>query len=81
MHDNGGYFNGNVAGCYVHGIFDSAGVSGALVKALYDVKGLKFNGTVTDRRMHREKQLDELADVVRNSLDMDMIYRIIQEGV
>jgi cobyric acid synthase len=31
--------------------------------------------------MHREKQLDELADVVRNSLDMDMIYRIIQEGV
>ncbi len=79
--DNGGYFNGNVAGCYVHGIFDSAGVSGALVKALYEVKGLKFNGTVTDRRMHREKQLDELADVVRNSLYMDMIYRIIQEGV
>ncbi|MBP0960705.1 MAG: cobyric acid synthase [Oscillospiraceae bacterium] len=79
--DNGGYFNGNVAGCYVHGIFDSAEVSGALVKALYESKGLKFNGTVTDRRMHREKQLDELADVVRNSLDMDMIYKIIQEGV
>ena len=79
--DNGGYFSGNTAGCYVHGIFDSAEVSGALVKALYEAKGLKFNGTVTDRKIQREKELDKLADAVRKSLNMDMIYKIIQEGV
>ncbi|MBQ5337406.1 MAG: cobyric acid synthase, partial [Oscillospiraceae bacterium] len=79
--ESGGYFKGNVAGCYVHGIFDSAGVSGALVKALYEAKGLKFNGTVTDRKIQREKELDKLADTVRKSLNMDMIYKIIQEGV
>lgn len=79
--DSGGYFNSNTAGCYVHGIFDSSEVSGALVKALYEAKGLKYNGEVSDRRKQREKDLDELADTVRKSLDMDMIYKIIQEGV
>ncbi|MBP5604653.1 MAG: cobyric acid synthase CobQ, partial [Ruminiclostridium sp.] len=50
-------------------------------KALYEAKGLKFNGTVTDRKIQREKELDKLADAVRKSLNMDMIYKIIQEGV
>ena len=79
----GGILNvcGNAAGSYVHGIFDSAAVSGALVRALYARRGIAWDGTATDRNTYREQQFDILADEVRKSLDMDKIYRIIEEGV
>ncbi|WP_024859516.1 cobyric acid synthase [Ruminococcus flavefaciens] len=77
----GGSFDGNAAGCYVHGIFDSAEVSGRLVKALYQLKGTEYRGNITDRREYRNSQLDLLADNVRKNLDMELVYRIIEEGV
>ena len=79
--DCGGAYSGNVAGCYVHGIFDSAEVSGALIRALYQAKGLQYQGEAADRRQHREIQLDLLADTVRSSLDMAKIYQIMEDGV
>jgi len=79
--DRGGSYNGNAAGCYVHGIFDSADVSGRLVRALYHRRGLTYGGRSVDRREYRDSQLDLLADNVRKNLDMDLIYRIIEEGV
>lgn len=79
--DCGGSFSGNCAGCYVHGIFDSAEVSGKLVKTLFERKGLAFTGVSVSRREYREKQLDILASAVRESLDMEMIYRIVFDGV
>ena len=79
--DCGGTFKGNAAGCYVHGIFDSADVSGRLVKALYQRRGLTYSGDITDRRRYRDAQLDLLAENVRKALDMELIYRIIEEGV
>lgn len=79
--DCGGSISGNVAGCYIHGIFDSASVSGALIRALYNVKGLPYCGEAIDRRAYRNMQLDLLADTVRRHLDMDKIYRILEEGV
>ena len=79
--NRGGSFCGNSAGCYVHGIFDSASVSGALVRALYAAKGLHYQGEAADRRQHREQQLDMLADTVRKSLDMQKIYQIMEDGV
>lgn len=77
----GGSFCGNAAGCYVHGIFDSAEVSGRLVRALYQRRGLTYSGEAVDRRKYRDIQLDVLADNVRKNLDMELIYRIIEEGV
>ena len=79
----GGILNvcGNTAGSYVHGIFDTAAVSGALVRALYAQKGMAFDGTGIDRNAYREQQFELLADGVRQSLDMDRIYRILEEGV
>lgn len=79
--DCGGTFSGNTAGCYVHGIFDSAEVSAALIRALYQAKGLQYQGEAEDRRQHREIQLDLLADTVRSSLDMAKIYQITEDGV
>jgi adenosylcobyric acid synthase len=71
----------NAAGSYVHGIFDSAAVSGALVRALYERRGIAWDGQATDRNTYREQQFDILAAEVRRSLDMDKIYQIIGEGV
>ena len=65
----------------MHGIFDSAEVSGALIRALYAAKGLRYQGEAEDRRTHREKQLDRLADTVRQSLDLARIYQIMEDGV
>ena len=79
--DCGGCFSGSAAGCYVHGVFDSADVSGRLVKALYERKGLRYIGEAVDRRKYRDIQLDILAENVRKNIDMELIYRIIKEGV
>ncbi len=77
----GGSFRGNAAGCYVHGVFDSAEVSGRLVRTLYERRGMTFSGKVVDRRQYRDMQLDILADNVRKNLNMELIYRVIEEGV
>ena len=77
----GGSFCGNAAGCYVHGIFDSSEVSGRLVRTLYQRRGLTYSGEAVDRRKYRDMQLDLLADNVRKNLDMELICRIIEEGV
>ena len=79
--DLGGGFAGNCAGCYVHGIFDSGEVSGRLVEALFAAKGEERRIKATDRRAYREGQLELLADAVENSLDMGLIYRILEEGI
>ena len=79
--NRGGCFRGNIAGCYVHGVFDSAGVSGTLVRALYQAKGLQYQGETADRRQYREQQLDRLADTVRENLDIPQIYQIMEDGV
>ncbi|MBR5363952.1 MAG: cobyric acid synthase [Oscillospiraceae bacterium] len=79
--DRGGCFCGSIGGCYVHGIFDSAEVSGALIRALYSAKGLQYQGAAEDRRTHRDRQLDCLADTVRQSLDIPKIYQIMEAGV
>ena len=77
----GGAYSGTVAGCYVHGIFDSADVSGRIISELYARKGVVYHGQVTDRRTYKEQQFDLLADTVRRSLDMNRIYQILQEGL
>ena len=73
--------SGNAAGTYVHGIFDKASVSAALVQALLERRGIHRNETGTDMTDYREQQFDLLADAVRKSLDIAKIYRIVEEGV
>ena len=75
--DCGGAYSGSVYGCYIHGIFDEPKVSAAVVKTLYERKGLHYDGTGIDRTAYKEKQFDILADEVRKNLDMDLIYKII----
>ena len=82
--DNGradGSWKGNVCGSYVHGIFDSADISGEIVKALFRSKGLEYGAERTDRKSYKERQYKLLADNVRANLDMELIYKILRKEV
>lgn len=73
---------GNVYGCYLHGLFDSPEVNRALVAALLEAKGLDASAAVAlDMAAYKREQYDALAAGVRGSLDMELVYRIIEEGL
>ncbi len=73
---------GNIYGSYLHGIFDRDEVSRALIQALLTAKGLDASAVkafnIAD---YKNEQYDLLADGLRKSLDMDYIYRILEEGL
>ena len=72
----------NVYGSYVHGIFDANGIADCILKALCEKKGADFSDLeVFDVKEYKERQYDLLADAVREGLDMDYIYRIINGEV
>jgi adenosylcobyric acid synthase len=73
-----GFVLGNVAGTYMHGLFDSGALVDRLASFLADRRGIDLTaGPSEDRQAYRERQYDLLADVVREHLDMDYIYRIM----
>ncbi|MDE6036287.1 MAG: cobyric acid synthase [Ruminococcus sp.] len=76
----GGSQNGNVYGTYIHGIFDGM-VAEKIVKRLYMEKNMTYSGKCSDRRTYKEKQFDILADSVRNNINMDILYKIIERGI
>ena len=72
---NGG---GNVYGSYIHGIFDGPQIADTVLKAVCCRKGLDFSALETyDATEYTERQYDILADAVRQGLDMELIYRIL----
>ncbi|MBQ9383767.1 MAG: cobyric acid synthase [Ruminiclostridium sp.] len=75
--DCGGAWSDSVYGCYIHGVFDEPEISAAVVRTLYERRGLSFDGTGIDRSAYKERQFDILADEVRKSLDMELIYKMI----
>lgn len=76
---------GNVFGTYLHGLFDEPGVALALARSLARMRGLPENvvgaAGAASAADHRAREFDRLADVVRGALDMEYVYRIIEEGV
>ena len=69
-----------VFGTYLHGLFDSGELTAALADWLLTRKGLaKADVALESHQDFQEKQIDILADAVRRSLDMDAIYRIMEE--
>ncbi len=74
-----GCVNSNVAGSYLHGIFDNSRVAGALVKILADSKGISLDEAEEfDFVKYKESQYDLLAETVRKSIDMNEIYKILE---
>ncbi|MGN0205331.1 MAG: cobyric acid synthase [Coprococcus sp.] len=72
----------NIAGTYVHGIFDSVHMQQALLRLLCERKGLSEEAVHwVDEKSYKEQQYDRLADELRASMDMNAVYRIIEEGL
>lgn len=70
----------NVYGSYIHGIFDAPGIADHVVKVLCEKKGVDPSALGTfDRAAYKEQQYDLLAKNMRENLDMDLIYRILDE--
>ena len=68
----------NVAGSYVHGIFDNEKVRNALLNLLLQRKGLKGReNSVVSFEEYKEMQYDKLADEVRKNINMNKIYEIM----
>ena len=72
--------NGNVYGSYIHGIFDEAEIANAIVKTIADSKGIKMDNLCISLSEFKEREYDKLADIVRESMDMDAIYKILKES-
>ena len=73
---------GNVYGTYIHGIFDTPEVADGVLRALCLRRGVDFAALgAFDASAYKERQYDLLADGVRGSLDMDLIYQILERKV
>ena len=74
--------SGTVYGSYIHGIFDTPGVADTILQALCHQKGIDFSALGTfDMKAYKEQQYDKLADAVREGLDMDLVYRIVNREI
>ena len=66
----------NVFGTYLHGLFDSGELTGALVRLRCARKGISPTQTrLTSMEDYRRQQFDLLADGVRQALNMGAVYR------
>lgn len=74
--------NHTVFGTYLHGIFDNTNFTRSLLDNIRKARGMEaFNEEIVDYQKYKEEQYDELADVVRNNIDMEAVYRILKEGI
>ncbi len=69
-----GYFlDSKTWGTYIHGIFDNPCVVESILKVVSPEIEINFNF-----KAFKEQEFDRLADLVRNSVDMDYIYNTLQ---
>ena len=66
--------SGSVMGTYIHGLFHNGELRTEILKELARRKGVSLLDTSSDLDLDRE--YDKLADWVRSSMDMDLIYRV-----
>jgi len=72
--------NNNIYGTYVHGIFDIT--ANTIIECLLRNKGIEISEyEIESSYEYKEKQYDLLADIVRKSVDVDVIYSILENGV
>ena len=70
-----------VFGTYIHGIFDSSGFARSFLNLVRERKGMApLENTAADYWDYKEKQYDKLADIVKDSLDMEKLYEILEAG-
>lgn len=74
-----GSCRGNVYGTYVHGVFDKKETAAEIIRVLAENAGVQIDlEKITDQKQFKESQYDLLADTMRQYLDMDAIYGMLQ---
>ncbi len=71
--------DGLVFGSYLHGLFDNLEFTGTILTRLAEKKGISLTATAKSMEEYKESQYDKLADLVRRSLDMEAVYKIMEE--
>ena len=75
-----GAVRGHVFGTYLHGLFDTGALTVRLAEYLARRKGTELEPVTPEpRAAWRQKQYDLLAETVRESLDLEAIYRAMEE--
>lgn len=73
-----GYCKGNIWGTYVHGLFDHGEIVRLIVEMVAKQKGIDLNLLkVIDYKKLKEQEYDRLAEIMRQSMDMDFVYNIM----
>lgn len=76
-----GAIKGNIAGTYVHGIFDQGDIAYRIAKALADQKGVELKAPEEgDYKAYKESQYDLLAAEMRKHMDIDAVYAMLREA-
>lgn len=71
--------DGLVWGTYLHGLFDSDAFTRALVDSLRARKGLLPLETAPEYASYKAQQFDQLAQAMRQHVDIARIYQIMRE--
>lgn len=73
--------DGLAFGSYLHGLFDNEWLTDQLLERLAGEKGIRPGGHLESVKEYKERQYDKLAALVRSSLDMKAVYRILEQGL
>ena len=67
----------HIAGCYVHGLFDGAAFTKALLSALLRHKGLSLpeDLSISGKREREEADIKRLSDTVRAAVDLSAVKK------
>lgn len=73
---------GNVYGSYVHGIFDEGQIAMKVVEAVAKYRGISYDlsGEI-DFQAYKESQYDLLAAAIREHMDMEAVYRMLNDAM
>lgn len=71
--DGAANLDGSIFGTYVHGLFENESVKQSILKYLADRKGVRLGKYAP---FDKQGEYDRLADVVRTSLDMKLVYEM-----
>ena len=72
-----GLINKKCFGTYLHGIFDNEEFTRNLLNTVAEKKGVELKEDFVSTEDYKKREYDKLADLIRNSLDMEKLYKIL----
>ncbi len=68
----------NIFGTYIHGIFENNAVTDRILNIVREKKGISEKYLKETFEEYREKEFDKLEKVMRENIDIDKIYEILE---